>query len=246
LTSSALTRLAPGVSFRLSQATALRDYPDESQWMVSLYHITHVRNLSGILAAGCLCCDRLREEQGLTGVSIAHQHIKDRRKQHEVRDLHGRAVAAGGTLSDYVPFYFAPRSPMLFVIKQGLVSGYAEGQRPILHLETSTEKLVETGRPYAFTNGHAEMAISDYSHDLNLLDSFVDWQTMRSRYWNDTAENPDRKRRRQAEFLVHRTVPWTVIQRIGVLDRRMADDVESLLQSSSHRPLVVVEPGWYY
>lgn len=214
--------------------------------MPVVYHITHIQNLPGILASGSLCCDRLREEQGLQVVSIAHQHIKDRRKKRAVRNLAGQTLGAGGTLWDYVPFYFAPRSPMLFAISKGQVVGYSDGQRQVLHLETSTEKLASLEKPFAFTNGHAEIAMSDYSSDLSRLNGFIDWQTMQSTYWNDTAEQPDRKRRRQAEFLVYETVPWTAIQRIGVLDKKMAEEVELALQSSSHRPLVAVEPRWYY
>ena len=135
---------------------------------------------------------------------------------------------------------------MLYAIRQGQVAGYTDGQWPILHLETSTEKIVETGRRFAFTDGHAEIGFSDYSEDLGCLDSFIDWEAMKSSYWNDTANHPDRKRRRQAEFMVHETVPWAAIQRIGVLDIRMKERLESLLQSSSHRPLVVVATDWYY
>ena len=214
--------------------------------MPSIYHITDIRNLPGILAGGSLCCDRLREEKGLQVVGIAHQHIKDRRKRRAVRNLAGATLAAGGTLWDYVPFYFAPRSPMLYAVRQGLVAGYPDGQREILHLETSTERLQATEKPFAFTNGHAEMAISDYCDDLSRLNDFVDWSTIKGIYWNDTAAEPDRKRRRQAEFLIHESVPWTAIERIGVLDNKMAEEVESALQSSSHRPLVVVASHWYY
>lgn len=69
---------------------------------------------------------------------------------------------------------------------------------------------------------------------------------MESHYWNDTAEQPDRKRKRQAEFLVQEFVPWGAIERIGVIDKRIADGVTSALQNCSHRPLVVVERSWYY
>ena len=145
-------------------------------------------------------------------------------------------VGVGGTLADYVPFYFAPRSPMLFTIHRGNVEGYQEGQRPIVHLVASVEAAVKVGRPWVFTNGHAEMAYSDFCVNLERLDEFVDWGVMRSNYWNDTMDQPDRKRQRQAEFLVHEFFPWTAIERIGVRDQAIRQQVELALIKPEHKP----------
>lgn len=90
--------------------------------MTPIYHITHGRNLAAIIAAGGLWCDAQIAARGLTPLGIAHQHIKERRKQRIV------PCAAGGTLADYVPFYFAPRSPMLYAIHSGYVERYDGGQ----------------------------------------------------------------------------------------------------------------------
>lgn len=214
--------------------------------MALVYHITHLKNLAGILAAGGLCCDRIREERQVRCVNIAHQHIKDRRKRRAVKTLAGKAVAAGGNLCDYVPFYFAPRSPMLYTIGKGNVEGYRDGQSPIVHLVTSTEALQSLKTPFAFTNGHAEIDYTEFSEDLSQLDKLVDWGIMSSTYWNETLEHPDRKRKRQAEFLVHEFVPWTQVQKLGVMDKHVAEQVVAALENSSHRPLVVVERAWYY
>ena len=117
--------------------------------MTAIYHITHLRNLPNILKDGGLWCDHIVSEGNLAHVSIAHQHIKDRRAAKHV------PVSAGGTLAEYVPFYFAPRSPMLYAIHRGNVIGYAEGQKPILHLVSSAEAVQKAKIPFAFTDGHA-------------------------------------------------------------------------------------------
>lgn len=208
--------------------------------MVSLYHITHVRNLPAILAADCLWCDKLRPAKAPKAVSIAHQHIKDRRAVRSV------PIEPGGTLADYVPFYFAPRSPMLYAIHRGKVEGYAEGQQPIIHLVTSVKLAADAGQPYVFTDGHAEILFSEFSSDLADLDRLVSWDVMKMDYWNDTLDQPDRKRRRQAEFLVKRTFPWSAIKRIGVKDQAVRRQVELILLDAEHKPEVAVEAGWYY
>ena len=40
----------------------------------------------------------------------------------------------GGTIHDYVAFYFAPRAPMLYAIYKGNVADYTEGQTPLVYL----------------------------------------------------------------------------------------------------------------
>lgn len=208
--------------------------------MTPIYHITHMSNLPGILAANGLWCDRLRAQNCGVIVGIAHQHIKDRRAERKV------PCAARGTLSDYVPFYFAPRSPMLYTVHQGNVNGYAEGQRPIVHLVSSVEQAIALGKPWCFTDGHADMAFSSFSDDYGDLDGKVDWSVMSLQFWNDTDMQPDRKRRRQAEFLAHQSFPWTAIAEIGVVDDGIRSQMETALAGSDHRPPVVVHKDWYY
>src|SRR4029079_3294236 len=96
--------------------------------MTLIYHITHVRNLPSILEQGGLWCDGEAARQDLCATEIAHDHIKQRRARMPV------TVGPGGSLADYVPFYFAPRSPMLYAIHQGGVDFYSEGQEEVLHL----------------------------------------------------------------------------------------------------------------
>ncbi|MEN9425273.1 MAG: hypothetical protein RL122_2656, partial [Pseudomonadota bacterium] len=63
-----------------------------------------------------------------------------------------------------------------------------------------------------------------------------------------TDEDPDRKRRRQAEFLVHQCVPWACIAGIGVYDAAQQSRVTSILDNapSIHKPTVKVLRKWYY
>jgi hypothetical protein len=207
--------------------------------MPPIYHITSIRNLPNILRDGGLWCDRVVQQRNLAHVSIAHQHIKDRRTQKQV------PCGPGGYVADYVPFYFAPRSPMLYVINKGGVEGYHDGQRPILHLVSSVETVQQAGLPYTFTDGHAEMDISRFFTDLQDLNK-IDWEIMRTHYWSDTLEDGDRKRRRQAEFLVYQFFPLHLIETIGVINQSMANQVSSLLQPLAQRPVILAAPAWYY
>jgi hypothetical protein len=207
--------------------------------LAQIFHITAVQNLPSIIAAGGLHCDAVAAAHKLNKISVAHDHIKARRASKRV------LVPPGGTLADYVPFYFAPRSPMLYAIHRNNVAGYDQGQEPIVHLVSSVDAVVAGGQSYVFTDGHAVIEMSGVFCELADLNR-IDWQIMQAKYWNDTYQDGDRKRRRQAEFLVHRSFPWQLIAEIGVMTPRAAECVSRVLDAATHRPTVTVHPDWYY
>ena len=184
---------------------------------VPIYHITNINNLPRIVQTGGLWCDAERVRQGFECVGIAHEGLKQRRARTPVRDRAGRAITAGGVLADYVPFYFANRSPMLYSIHRGNVVGYAGGQAEVIHLVSSVERAVMRDRAWCFTDGHAVEAMTEFLTVTEHLNT-IDWDSVRARTWHDTPDFPDRKRRKQAEFLVHGSVPWDWFDRIGVKD----------------------------
>ena|SRR5665213_852047 len=116
--------------------------------MTLLYRITHIENLHGLLERGCDCSPNLAKAQGIAKRAIFHTDIMDKREHALVR------VPPGGVVADYVPFYFGPRSPMLYAIKQGKVEGY-QGQREIIYLVASAEDVAARQIPFMFTDGHA-------------------------------------------------------------------------------------------
>lgn len=176
---------------------------------------------------------------GVGPVSIAHDHIKSRRAECRLD------VAQGGTLADYVPFYFAPRSPMLYAIHCGGVADYGRGQDEIAHLVLAAEEIAEPGS-FAITDGHAAMALTTQHDDLAALDSVISWPIMNGRFWNDTDEHGDRKRRRQAEFLVWSSVPFQAVRLIGVRTTEVAERVRAELADPDHVPAIAVRKDWYY
>ena len=188
-----------------------------------IYHITHINNLESILHLGGLIANNRLKQQQINYRDIAHVNIQDRRALIRV------PCAAGGCLHDYIPFYFAPRSPMLYTIHKGNVQGYTEGQIPIIHIVTEAEIILANNLVFAFTDGHGIMNSSDFYDDLQRLD-MIDWEIMQAKYWNDTPEDVDRKRRRQAEFLVHQFCSWKLVTEIGVIDIRVQLQAQEILQ----------------
>jgi ssDNA thymidine ADP-ribosyltransferase, DarT len=206
-----------------------------------IYHITHVDNLAGIIGAGELVCDAIRIRTGMINTSIGMSSIKERRLINPVRCYPGTFVG------DYVPFYFCPRSVMLYVVKMGDNPGltYRDGQGPILHLEAVLDDAIDaidaSAGHWVFTTGNASTAYAQFFKTRSDFNQ-VDWQAVVSKHWS----NPIVKEGKQAELLAHETFPWELVSRIGVATRSIKSKVEAELKSVVHRPPVSVEPNWYY
>ena len=197
-----------------------------------IFHITHVDNLPSIIAHGCLWSDSQRIARNLATTNIGYSHIKVRRLNRPV------TAGSGGKLGDYVPFNFCPRSVMLYVVSRGHPD-YMGGQDDIVHLVSSVNAAIASGKPWAFTDRHADLGYARYFASLDEL-SEVDWSVMPLTNW---AED-EIKEKRQAEFLVYEKFPWAAVQSIGVKSSAVASRVQAIVRGSV--PPVAVRPGWYY
>lgn len=203
----------------------------------SIYHITHVNNLPSIAELGLLCDQEVA--LGTTFHSIAHNAIKQIRAETQV------PCAPGGTLDEYVPFYFAPRSPMLYTINEGNVPSVTDRQTQIVHLVLSADDLMDA-QECAFTNGHAIMGLSDFFTDLMDLTE-LDWTAINTPRWGTYYDPTDEtKRKKQSEFLARTAVAWEQVQSIGVPSDSCAERVLELLEGCAHIPPVEIQRSWYY
>lgn len=205
-----------------------------------IYHILHWDRLPSILTGGGLWCDAEIVKRDAPGTTIGMNSIKQRRLSLPLishSDLY---------VGDCVPFYFCPRSIMLYMIHMGNHPEleYRGGQDPILHLEADLRQAVAwadaRGQRWAFTSSNAG---ARYFEDYASLDdlSSLDWDAIQANNWAG-----DRKRGKQAEFLMERSFPWELVSRIGVRSTAIRDRVLQVLQAAAHRPTVEIKPGWYY
>lgn len=200
-----------------------------------IFHITHVDNLRGIMSEGRLWSDAQRVWRGFANTNIGYSHIKARRMRHPV------TVARRGTLGQYVPFNFCPRSIMLCAVHCGH-EGYDDGQSSVVHLVSSVETITSSGRPWFFTDRHADLRYTRQFDSLDKL-SEVDWSVMPIKFWGGDEEL---KEKRQAEFLVYDWCPVNAIRSIGVINKGMIEKVSNAIAQSRHKPVVEVHRDWYY
>ena len=214
--------------------------PPRERWIL---HFTHLDNLPAIVARGALVCD-VTARRGLNREEVGDAEIKDIRRR--------RAVPAGpgGTVGGYVPFYLAPRSPMMYRIacdhRDGTPGRYPGGDRPLLYLASTLGAVIDAGLTWVGTDGNAATATTVFTTDLDRFDEMVDWPLMTATRWNNTEADPDRQRRRMAEVLVHAAVPLSVIHQVAAYSDREAARARAALAGHELAGRVVVRPGWYY
>jgi hypothetical protein len=202
----------------------------------AIYHFTDIANLPAILTASELRC----HARAPTASDIGDPSIKARRTLVDV------TCGPGGQVCDYTPFYYAPRSPMLSSIQFGNVPGVNPDQRPLIYLASSTEAAYAADLECVFTDGNAAVAVTSFFNDPGELADVVDWPLMRARYWFNTAEDPDRRRRRMAEFLVRRALPLELVTEFAVYDQNMATQVAGMLAAAGLSHSVSVRRDWYF
>lgn len=120
-----------------------------------------------------------------------------------------------------------------------------EGPGALVYLVSSVERVRELALPFVFSDGHGLQAITRWFDDPVRLDH-LDWRAIGATYWR-SAEDPDLTRRKQAEFLVHRFLPWEALLGIACYDATVTKDVERrLAEAGASTPVVKARAGWYY
>lgn len=204
-----------------------------------IYHITHVDNLPSILADGGLWSEAA--SRGGPVVAIGMRNIKQRRLRLPVK------CHPGDCVGDYVPFYFCPRSIMLYLFHRDNHPEltYHGGQGPIAHLEADLREAVvwaeNRGCRWAFSLSNAGAAYTEFRNRLDQLGE-VDWVAVAA---TDFREKQVQERK-QAEFLMREFFPWHLVRRIGVQSPSIQNRVLRELSGSGHRPVVEIRRDWYY
>lgn len=217
---------------------------------VRLFHITAIANLQAICGAGAVLSKNAGAAAGIAYQNIAYQGAQGARAVRPVPN------PPGGMVHDYVPFYFAPRSPMLGAINKGNVAGCPWRQQDIVHVETTVAQVTAGGTPFVFYDRNATLPYSQPFTDLAHL-SEVAWDLLTEdprldgycKYWHDRPSvdrYADRMERRQAEFLAKTRVALSQLTRIGAIDDSHAAQVRAILAAAGVNLPVVVMRDWYF
>jgi hypothetical protein len=202
-----------------------------------IFRITHIANVPWILEHGLHCrnsndCDPNFRE-------IGNPDLIGKRGHRVV------PVAPGGTLSDYVPFYFTPLTPMLLNIKTGYNGMRRTPMPEIVMFVASVRRLAELGVPFVLTDRHAYLQAALYSNDLQGLER-IDWGILQARDFKRADNDPGKIERYQAEALVHHHAPLGALAGLVCYGPAQKVELEAEMDRRGLSLKVAVRPGWYF
>ncbi len=205
---------------------------------IYLYRITHINNLDFILESKTIACPN-NKNSNPNFIGIGDSSLIQSRKSKQI------PINPNGDFSDYVSFYFGKRSPMLYNIQNGFCNVTKRNPEDIIYLITNYDTVVKAKSKYVFTDGHGYHHLSQFFNKIDDLKE-IDWKTVNLLRWNDTEDDPDRKRKKQAEFLIHNEVPFSMIELIVVYDENVKTIISTKLKKHNINCEVIVNSKLYY
>lgn len=210
-------------------------HPWLSKQNAFIFRITHIDNVRWMLNHGLHCRNG---EQDPDFVTIGLPDVIDRRHRRQV------PVAPRGTLSDYVPFYFTPFSPMAYKINTGHGVPHVN-QQDIVVLIASLRDIDAEGVPFLFTDRHAMLHYAEFFHSLEDLDQ-IDWTRLRNRDFRHDDNDPEKVERYQAEALIHGHLPIERLRLIGCRSDLVAERVRAWAEEDDADVRVEAIPRLYF
>lgn len=210
--------------------------PDLNPERALIFRITHRDNVPWILEHGLHAATG--EVLDPNFKNIGNPDLIGRRAQRLV------TVGPGGTLIDYIPFYFTPFSIMMLNIH----TGYNVKQIPneeIVILVSSLRRIAELGIQFVFTDQHAYPIVANYFTDLDDL-AHIDWDLLNRRDFKHDPDDPGKKERYQAEALIWKCLPREGL--LGVCSYTEAVDagIRTELAKRKIQMQTIVRRGWYF
>ena len=213
---------------------------------IKVYHILHIDRLESVLSDGYLYCDALITNRQINGTTIGMSQIKERRLNKLLSSFENL------TVGQCVPFYFCPRSVMLYVIncRNNPDLPYSLGQDNILHLEFELSKILEWAEnnklKACYTTSNAgSFYFNDYSNFDKIIE-LLDWDAINAIHWAGPGVDRQVKENKQAEFLIESKVPVDLITTIGVYNLKNQTEVSKILTKYNISSNIMLKKDWYY
>lgn len=202
------------------------------------YRITHVNNLKLLLQSGIV--NKNHPMASCNYENIGNPDIIGIRDDFPVK------IKDYGYIGEYVPFYFTPKSVMLY----NIITGHNDSKvkrrdrTEILIIRCLISDLTKLPK-WFFSDGQANTKISEHFNDLNKLDK-IDWRIIYSSDFSRTEEDPDKIRRYQAEFLVYKEVPFNFVESLCVYDSNVASRLSEVLIDNGVDLNINIKPNYFF
>jgi hypothetical protein len=201
-----------------------------------IFRITHKDNLPWILDNGIHCPKSALKDPNFVNIGITD--LIEKRRLWPVPE------PPGGTLGDYIPFYFTPLSMMAYNIYTGR-NVRQRGNDEIVVLVASLQEVQKAGVSILFTDRHALLVDAKFSSDLTQLDR-IDWKILQNRDFSRNNDDIGKTSRYQAEALVHRQMSIDKLVCVACCDDNQKVWAENLVQQRVLALKITTNKGWYF
>jgi hypothetical protein len=198
-----------------------------------IFRICHRDNIGKVLDEGCPC--RSSANAG-SYVEIGNQELIAKRNSRPV------PCGPGGTLSDYVPFYFTPFTPMLYNIMTGYNGIAKKPIEDILIMVSSLHALKKKGVPFVFTDRHAYLRLAQFSDNLDDL-SWIIWPTLQIK--NFKKDDIEKFEKYQAEALIYKHLPLDALMGIACYNDSVRSDIQAMADARGQDLKIITQRKWY-
>ena len=202
-----------------------------------IFRVTHISNVTWILRNGLRCKNSDVNDPNF--VRIGNRELIQLRTGRSV------PVPPGGTLSDYIPFYFTPFSMMMYNIRTGFGGIRQFPNSEIVIMVSSLRGLAERGVTAVFSDRHAYLRTAQFFTSLEDLDK-IDWRILRRRDFKKDVDNPEKTDRYQAEALVHRHLPVEHLAGIVCWSQNELPTLDRQRKEVGLELKVAARPNWYF
>lgn len=206
----------------------------EQAWV---FRITHIDNVPWILRNGLHCPNAQTVDPNF--VQIGNPDLIKKRANC------GVPIPPGGTLSDYVPFYFTPLTPMLYNIKTGRNGTQARSMDEIVILVSSLPTVAKLNLPIVFTDRHAYSRAAQFSSNLDDLKR-IDWTILAAHDFKRDPDDPEKIDRYQAEALIHQHVPVSALRGLACFGPAQESRLNGMLAAAGVSLKVLAKHDWFF
>ena len=184
----------------------------------------HAENVRYILEHGICCREHNLSDPNY--INIGHRQL--------IQDRHTHAIPlpGGGRLGQYIPFYFAGHSPMLYLIINGFQGVQQRKQEDLIFIVSSVEKVKDLGLPILFTDRNAKISVAKFFEDEQDFDK-LRWDVITSQDWKNSESDISRRDFKQAEFLINDYMPVTGIESLVVKTTERKENLERVISELS-------------
>lgn len=200
------------------------------------FRLVHIDNIPHILEHGLVRSDSPNANPNY--VPIGDKLVIEKRRNRLLE------ISSWKKIGDFIPFYFGPRSPMLYVIQHGYNGVKRIEAEKIVYCVIRLDDIIRDGIECYFTDGHVLNGLTQVFQGslLNRVDEFVQYNEVFAYRWDDD-ENLDLKRRKEAELLLKNDLPLQYIKGFVVYN---LEAKQLLLSMGVDEKKVVVKPNYYF